>query len=93
MQLAKKCELQHAGKKGIYKMLNISHQNNKLSKDQFHMHTSCNLKSMVLKIPNPLNSCERSMLHNHTSVGIIGDNTDIHWASLPYITPGNHGKK
>lgn len=59
----KKCELQHAGKKGIYKMLNISHQNNKLSKDQFHMHTSCNLKSMVLKIPNPLNSCERSMLH------------------------------
>lgn len=57
------------------------------------MHTSCNLKSMVLKIPNPLNSCESSMLHNHTSVGIIGDNTDIHWASLPYITPGNHGKK
>lgn len=48
---------------------------------------------MVLKIPNPLNSCESSMLHNHTSVGIIGDNTDIHWASLPYITPGNHGKK
>lgn len=50
-------------KKGSYKMLNISHQNNKLSKDQFHMHTSCNLKSMVLKIPNPLKSCERSMLH------------------------------
>lgn len=48
---------------------------------------------MVLKIPNPLKSCESSMLHNHTSVGIIGDNTDIHWASLPYITPGNHGKK
>lgn len=44
-------------------MLNISHQNNKLSKDQFHMHTSCNLKSMVLKIPNPLKSRERSMLH------------------------------
>lgn len=57
------------------------------------MYISCNFKSMVLKIFNLLNFCERFMLYNYISVGIIGDNIDIYWVSLFYIIFGNYGKK